>query len=83
MSLNFGRGTGTLQRFVTGWAQTARQLQESPLPAPSYEGVDFPAKAYESGFILRLDPRLVDVAVSPVRLPTGFWQRAILREHAA
>ena len=83
MSLTLARGAGTFQRFVTGWAQAARQLQESPLAAQPHGGIDFPAKAYESGIILRLDPRLVDVAVSPVRLPAGFWQRAIMREHAA
>jgi hypothetical protein len=68
---------------VTGWAQTTQQLHECPVASPRNEKPAIPAKAYENGIIIRFDPRLVDVAVSPVRLPVDFWRRAILREHVA
>jgi hypothetical protein len=83
MSFNFGISTGALQRVMAGWAQATRQLQECPTPVPA-SAENVPAtKAYESGLLLHSDLRLVDVPVSPVRLPADFWRRAIEREHAA
>ncbi len=81
MSFNFGVSTEALHRMMAGWAQATRQLQECPAGAAAVNAM--PAKAYESGLLLRPDLRLVDVSVSPVRLPAGFWHLAIAREHAA
>jgi hypothetical protein len=74
MLLTAGVSDEMLHRVVAGWAQTTRQLHECPLPVLRYHARVTPAKAYESGMIIRLELRLADVAVSPVRLPLNFWR---------
>jgi hypothetical protein len=83
MSSHFGLSTETLHRIVTGWVETAWHLQECPIDGLPAAKDAITGKAYESGVLLRFDPRMVDVPVSPVRLPADFWCRAIRNEHRA
>jgi hypothetical protein len=80
MSSHFG--IDALQRIAIGWTHAMQHLHECP-PVPGLDTPSTIAKAYESGMIVHTDPRFVDVITSPVRLPAGFWRRAIISEHAA
>jgi hypothetical protein len=83
MSSPVGAGKGTLRKIVAGWAHATHRLHECPPRQPSGDFAACMVKGYESGLIVRYDPRFVDIAASPVRLPAGFWRRAIWSEHHA
>jgi hypothetical protein len=83
VSFHLGFGTERFHRIVTGWTGSARHLHEYPADVSPAATNTATGKAYESGVLLRLDPRIVDVPISPVRLPADFWRRAIWSEHVA